>query len=389
MKRLAALRGVLSDLLNRRGEADTISDDVSGSTRGIGLGAILNALDWDHAREEVDRESRARIALIGGVGAGKTTLLTMLRGFDVPGREPEDEAAGGPVIEDMGLFVVVDIPAQGPNGYFSEGDPAWLALQGADLIVWVLDGAAGLRPWEYEWICRVRASGKSMAVILNKMDQVREREATDRLGRMLAYAVIPIAAYDGTNVVNRLLPHMVDVCPSLTTALGREVPAWRRVAAQRVTRRAVAVSGLVGVEPVPLLDIPFQVLIQLRLVLRLAAIYGEPVGDRYSRELLATIASGAAMRYLGQQLSKVIPLVGWIASGGLAAGGTWAIGRIAMEYFENGRRVRRLPRIDSEQQTNRCSARRMRAEFRSWSRIFSRLKARLSRKGERNGPGDR
>lgn len=338
MQRLALLRGVLSRVLNR-GERNPIAEDMPSGAGGFGLNAILNALDWDHAREEVDRESRARVALVGATGAGKTTLLETLKGFPLPPVELELRDAGDTMVEDLGLFILIDMPGSGLRAASGEGDPAWSALQNADLIVWVLDSAAGMRAWEYEWLCRIRASGKPSIVVLNQHDLHQEHSEIDRLGRMLSSKVIPISARDEANVATHLLPHMVDTCPGLATALGREVPAWRRIAAQRVTQRAVAMSGLVGVEPAPLLDIPFQVLIQLRLVLRLAAIYGEPSGDRYSRELLATIVSGAGLRYLGQQLAKLIPLVGWAASGGLAAAGTWAIGRLATEYFENGRRV--------------------------------------------------
>jgi uncharacterized protein (DUF697 family) len=50
------------------------------------------------------------------------------------------------------------------------------------------------------------------------------------------------------------------------------------------------------------------------------------------------------LRYGGQQLVKIIPLAGWLASAALAAGGTWVIGRIAVEYFENGRQVKLAPK---------------------------------------------
>jgi small GTP-binding protein len=358
MKRLAALKELMSQVLNR-GETSPVDNEVTGSAGGFGLGAILNALDWDHAREEVDRESRARIVLIGATGAGKTTLLATLRGFQLPPVESELRDAGDTMVEDLGLFVLIDVPGAGPRAAAGEGDPAWSALQNADLIVWVLDGTVGMRAWEYEWLCRIRASSKPLIVVLNKLDLQQARGEIDRLSRMLSSKVIPLSARDETNVATHLLPHMVDTCPGLATALGREVPAWRHIAAQRVTQRAVAVSGLVGVEPVPLLDIPFQVLIQLRLVLRLAAIYGEPLGDHYSRELLATIVSGAGLRYLGQQLAKVIPLVGWAVSGGLAAGGTWVIGRLATEYFENGKRVRRTPARDDVPQVATSKRRRV------------------------------
>jgi uncharacterized protein (DUF697 family) len=164
------------------------------------------------------------------------------------------------------------------------------------------------------------------------------------MARALACPVIGISAASGLNVMSELLPRMADASPQLNTALGREVPAWRPHAARRITERATVLSGLVGLEPVPLLDIPFQALLQLRLVMRLAAIYGEPSSDRYSRELLATLAGSAALRYAGQQLAKVVPLLGWAASGALAAGGTWVIGKAAEAYFENGRRLP-LPRL--------------------------------------------
>jgi small GTP-binding protein len=317
------------------GDAEGVTFSV-----GMGMGAMLNALDWDHVREEVDRECRSRIVLIGATGVGKSTLLNRLKGLQT--FEVSETSEVPPAVEDYGLFAVIDLPAQGPDCAPSgglESDPAWLALQSADHVLWMLDGEAGLRAWEHEWLCRVRATGKLTTVVLNKCDQVHDAHEIQKLGQTLGCAVIPICARDGTNVASYLLPHIVEVNPDLTTALGRESPAWRRVAAQRVIRRSITLSGLVGAEPVPLLDIPFQALIQLRLVLRLAAIYGQPLGDRYSRELLATMVSGVALRYLGQELAKTVPIAGWAASGVLAGAGTWAIGRVATEYFENGRRV--------------------------------------------------
>jgi uncharacterized protein (DUF697 family) len=174
-------------------------------------------------------------------------------------------------------------------------------------------------------------------LVLNKCDAVRVR--LDDLSQQLAGPLLPISARTGEGIADKLLPAMVDACPTLTTALGREVPAWRSTAVQRASQRAAMLSGLAGVEPVPLLDLPFQMLIQLRLVLRVAAVYGEPVGDRYSRELLATLIGGAGLRYAGQQLAKAVPVVGWAASGALAAAGTYAIGKLARTYFEHGRRL--------------------------------------------------
>jgi uncharacterized protein (DUF697 family) len=87
------------------------------------------------------------------------------------------------------------------------------------------------------------------------------------------------------------------------------------------------------------LDIPLLVAGQVRMVLRIAAIYGESLSVRHARELLTTIAGGVALRFLASELAKVIPGPGWIVSGLVAGFGTWAMGRVATNYFEGGKRL--------------------------------------------------
>lgn len=323
----------------------------SAALDGLGLGAWLNALDWDSVRSEVDRESRARILIAGAVGVGKTTLLRRLIGL--PESPDADGAAAAPAspdadadvlgaqVESLGLFDLLDVhPGFTPREQDAGSLIVAQALDAADLVVWLLDATAGLRGFEREWICRLRSTGRPLLIAANKMDAAPDPAVPQALSRALACPVVGCSARDGLNVLEELLPRIADVSPQLNTALGREVPAWRPHAARRVTERAAILSGLVGIEPVPVLDLPFQALIQLRLVMRLAAIYGEPQADRYSRELLATLAGSAVLRYAGQQVAKAVPLVGWVASSALAAGGTWAIGKTAEAYFAHGRRLR-------------------------------------------------
>lgn len=341
-----ALAGITHSLTALLRGNDSNSDlEIGGKGAGLGLAALLNALDWENVRAEVDRESRAHAVLMGGKGAGKTTLLYRLKGF-IPEElrmqdeadEPENELYETEThVENLGFFAVIDVPAASPNGALSEQSAILLELESADLVVWVLDAEQGLRTWEYEWIQRVRALGKSMLIAANKADVLTTNESVQRWARVLGCEILPIAAATGMNVETLLVPRLADASPGLATALGREITSWRRNAVARAMRRAAVLSGLTGLEPVPLLDLPFQIFIQLQMVLRIAAIYGQPLTDRYSREMLATMVSAVALRMGGQQLMKVIPFVGWAASGALAAAGTWTIGRIAVEYFEHGK----------------------------------------------------
>lgn len=316
--------------------------DLTRPAGGPTLGAMLNDLNWEAIQAEVEREAQARIVVVGGPGAGKTALLDWMRGPQLDSAHDLDANNA----EDAGLFVALRAPFEAVEGGADIGATheneyalaAWEAeFQAADLVLWLLDSSQELRATERNWICRIRGRGKPLVVALNVKKGVSVLTC-ERAARALSTPVVPICALNGWNVVEGLLPRMVQTCDRVNMALGRETPAWRPHAARRVIRRSAMLSGLIGAEPIPLLDLPVQVMIQLRALLRIAAIYGENQGDRYGRELLATLISGAGLRILTQQIAKAVPLVGWLCSGGFAAGGAWLIGQSARHYFAHGRR---------------------------------------------------
>jgi uncharacterized protein (DUF697 family) len=129
---------------------------------------------------------------------------------------------------------------------------------------------------------------------------------------------------------------MMDACPALAVPLGRELRSFRRQAAARLIRQAALFNGLIALEPVPLLDIPLQMVTLVGLVLRIAAIYDQPPSNTQRREVLAAIAGGLAGRYATQQAVKLVPIVGWVVSGLIGVSATWLLGRAAVAYFEAG-----------------------------------------------------
>ena len=138
-----------------------------------------------------------------------------------------------------------------------------------------------------------------------------------------------------------LIPGLIETSPEAAIVLGRQLPQYRREAANKLVRTSALISLAAGLEPIPLIDIPILLGNQIRMVLRIAAIYGEPLTANYARELVATMAGGLLLRYLAEEVAKAVPFGGDLISGAIAAAGTWSLGQVAIEYFESGRKLNR------------------------------------------------
>jgi uncharacterized protein (DUF697 family) len=243
----------------------------------------------------------------------------------------------------LGPFVLVDTPGFGEVGGIDRAEIAARSAAEADAILLMLDAGAGLRQGDADLLQYLQSMNRPVVVALNKIDLLgkqAEKARADASAR-LSLPVVAISAKKGTNVAEKLVPALVDALPDLAVALGRELPPLRRSAAQRVVRQSAVLNTAVGAEPVPFLDIPVLLTMQARMILRIAAIYGEPFTSHHAKEMISTIAGGLAFRYLAQQGAKLVPAGGWAVAGGIAALGTWAMGNVAIEYFESGKRLTR------------------------------------------------
>jgi uncharacterized protein (DUF697 family) len=176
-------------------------------------------------------------------------------------------------------------------------------------------------------------------VVLNKVDLVRRdlRAILDDLSfRLQGVLAIPISARTGAGVADRLIPALIQSDSSLAVVIGRALPAYRSAAARRIIRNTTMWALVLGAEPIPGLDLPVLLVMQARMVLRLAAIYGENVSGHYARELVSALAGGLIARYVGEELAKLLPGPGWVIGAIVAAGGTMTMGRLAEAYFQKG-----------------------------------------------------
>jgi GTPase len=301
------------------------------------LRKFMSSVNWKYAQEEIAGELRRKVAIIGLANSGKSTLFNTLQGKYVSPVSPIEGTTTSNIRGNFGPFTLIDTP-----GHIPEMQEE--AIAEAAVVIYLLDASEGMRPRDYQMVEQLGKMEKPFVVTLNKCDLIgdmADEAAARAAARLHVQDVIPISARDGANVSEELIPALINASPEAAIILGRQLPQFRREAANKLVRSATLVSLAAGLEPIPLVDIPILLGNQIRLVLRIAAVYGEPMTAQHMRELVTTIASGLLMRYVAEEAAKAMPFGGDLVAGAIAAAGTWAIGQVAIEYFESGKKLSR------------------------------------------------
>lgn len=87
---------------------------------------------------------------------------------------------------------------------------------------------------------------------------------------------------------------------------------------------------------VPGADMPVLTAVQMRLVLSIAACYGQKISSDRALELLSVLGAGFGFRAIAREMLDFVPFAGWAVQSGVAYSGTKALGKAADEYFAHG-----------------------------------------------------
>lgn len=149
---------------------------------------------------------------------------------------------------------------------------------------------------------------------------------------------ISLSSAGGQDLIKELAPKIVrSLDEDYLVPLGRGYPAFRRAVCDEVIHKNARQNAFIGALPIPGADMPVMTANQGRMVLNLAAIYGEELSLDRARELLGVLAAGFGLRALGRQVVKLVPVGGWAAASVIGYAGTLAMGRATMLYFERGK----------------------------------------------------
>lgn len=278
------------------------------------------------AVKEVKKQSgqEVRLAIVGPAGSGKSLLGAWLlsRNARIDARTLRSLAV---VSADSDQGAVVTAIAEAAS---------------ANVVLVVLDAAATDYQEEALLVRGLGHLNKPVLVVLNKADLVRDgSELRHKVADFFAVPlsrVLLVSAKTGEGVLDKLVPRLVDLAKDADVALAKKFPALRHAVAEKAVRRTANENGLIGVLVfLPGADTPILTLNQIRMVMKIASIYDQEIGFERAKEILAVLASGLVLRTAARSLVSFVPVVGWGVKGGVAYGGTVAVGRAAMKYFES------------------------------------------------------
>lgn len=192
-------------------------------------------------------------------------------------------------------------------------------------------------------------AGPGSAELKRVLDPIRQRGVpvavlgVGPLKRPLAEALVhPLAdtlvAPDPDAVVRRdLADWFCDRLSSKRMALSYNFEFVRREAARDTVNATAWQNALIGgISIIPGADMPLMTANQAKMLLQIAAAYGQSLGPDRVKELAAVVGGGFLFRTAARQLLTLVPGFGWAVKAAIAFTGTVAMGKAAIRYFEDG-----------------------------------------------------
>lgn len=148
---------------------------------------------------------------------------------------------------------------------------------------------------------------------------------------------IALDAERAATLDRRMGEWIIAACRDKKLAFALAFPFVRRpLSLDAVRATSVQNAGVGVVVFVPGADMPIMTLNQAKMLLQIAAAYGQPLSAERIKELAAVVGGAFLCRNVARTAVGIVPVLGWAIKGAVGFAGTEAMGRAAIEYFEAG-----------------------------------------------------
>lgn len=229
-------------------------------------------------------------------------------------------------------------------------DPHWetgIAAATPDIVLFLQDGDMPAPEWQKS-IRRATSSGAPIIALSSSSESARGlvdrlEETSELRGKIRAACSLDDLGF--LEILCAALPAPAQLeFARLTNA--RKAQAF---IASSLLKSFSAVCCVVGLQPIPLADLPILAALQSLMVGLIIHTTGRPVTLKLIGEFLSalglSVGAGFAFREAARAVVRVIPFWGNAISGFVAGAGTYAIGRAAIAYFVDDSPIRETRRI--------------------------------------------
>jgi uncharacterized protein (DUF697 family)/ethanolamine utilization protein EutP (predicted NTPase) len=270
---------------------------------------------WD----DLGSDPHLKIALVGPAQTGKSSLL-----HSFAKHQEDPEAVSFEIVDLAGLEEYL--------GYRSESLPEELA--GVDLVLLVLDAQYGLTEATAGMHRRLTLLPAQVVVVLNKIDLVEAPgEAVRDARRILRTSIIPISTLE-TARVHYLLKAIVTVYTRALYPLAKAFPRLRRPLCASIVQQAAFAATISGALRTPFPQLLPVAAIHCGMILKVARAFGFPLSLQRARELVPVFGLDLALDRGIDHLQSRFPGRRSVVSSSAYGLYTWALGQVAILYFE-------------------------------------------------------
>ena len=142
---------------------------------------------------------------------------------------------------------------------------------------------------------------------------------------------------------------VIETCREKRLAFALAFPFARKpLSLEAVNTTALQNAGVGLLVIIPGADLPVMTLNQAKMLLMVAAAYGEELNLERVKELAALVGGAFACRAVARQIVAFVPGLGWAVKAAIGYAGTVAMGRAAIQYYEDGATLSTLAQVVAE-----------------------------------------
>ncbi|MDO8886143.1 hypothetical protein [Candidatus Oleimmundimicrobium sp.] len=211
----------------------------------------------------------------------------------------------------------------------------------ADLVLVAVDATKKISNKIMNLLEHLESIEKPFLLVVNKIDIPKDLGAqletvSDYLERFLPNIVL-VSALKDVNISDELIPAIIRRCSKKMLSLAIKISEFKLPVIKHIIKSTALQNAVIaGIPLYPGADMPLLTTNQIRMILKIAAVYEKEIGLSRAKEIIMAISGGFIFRAIARELLSFLPLIGFATKAAVAYGGTIAIGEAANKYFEKG-----------------------------------------------------